>query len=278
VISLTVRDWLRAPRRTTRYLTWRASRREPPRLERPIFIVGCPRSGTSIAVELFAAHADVANWSEAGRLWDPVDYSNPEADHCWEAGLATQARAARLHGWCEWYRESQGKARFVNKHPRNSVRIGFLDRVFPDALFIHVIRDGRAVASSMLQQIRSRPRRQHTPFGGFCKPPHWRKWLRDDEVEQTAIQWREIVRYVRGLGAALGTRYHEIRYEDFCEDPRERCRQLFEFAGLETSAARLPALPERLEIRNQGFRKVLTAPEIATIERTAGDLLSDLGY
>ena len=127
-----VHDFFRAPRWTTRSLAWRALH-PTARLAEPIFLVGSPRSGTTLTVNLFGTHPDVANWSEGGRLWDPIHYHDPEADHHWTAEDATPGQIRRLHRWCEWYRQSHGKARFVNKHPRNSVRIDYLRRVFPDA-------------------------------------------------------------------------------------------------------------------------------------------------
>lgn len=277
MVPLLLRDWLRAPRRTTRYLIWRVARRDRPHLVQPIFIVGCPRSGTSLVADLFGTHPDVANWSEAGRLWDPVDYRNPEADHCWGAERASERQARRLHGWCEWYRRAEGKRRFLNKHPRNSVRIDYLRRIFPDARFVHVIRDGRAVVASILHQIRSRPRRQQIPFGNFCKPPGWRSLLRDDLTEQTALQWTEIVRYVRERRAGLGGDYYELRYEDLCSDPKTSFEAMFAFAELPVTPAALAGIPAQLEDRNR-FREVLTPEQIATVERVQGRLLRDLGY
>jgi hypothetical protein len=270
-------DLFRAPRWTIRSLAWRALHPEA-KLTAPIFLVGSPRSGTSLAVNLFATHPDVANWSEAGRLWDPIDYHNDEAEHHFEVERATPAQVARLHRWCEWYRRSHGKARFVNKHPRNSVRIDYLRRVFPDARFIHVIRDGRAVVSSIVTLIRSRARREKQPMGGFCRPPGWRTLLRDDLVEQTALQWQAIVRHVRGWRATLGEDYCEVRYEELCAQPREVSRALFEFSGLAAGEAQLAGVPERPLERSDGWRERLTAPEIATVEKTAGDLLAELGY
>jgi hypothetical protein len=272
-----VHDFFRAPRWTSRSLAWRAFH-PGAMLASPIFLVGSPRSGTTLAVNLFATHPEVANWSEAGRLWDPVDYRNDEAEHHFPAERATPGEIARLHRWCEWYRQSHGKARFVNKHPRNSVRIDYLRRVFPDARFIHVIRDGRAVVSSILTQIRARPRRAKQPMGGFCRPPGWRALLREDLVEQTALQWQAIVRHVRGRGATLGPAYREIRYEELCARPREVVRGLFEFVGLAASEAQLAGIPERPLERSDGWRERLGAPEIATVEKAAGDLLDELGY
>jgi hypothetical protein len=272
-----VHDLFRAPRWSLRSLAWRALHPNA-RLVAPIFLVGSPRSGTSLAVDLFGTHPEVANWSEAGRLWDPVDYRNPEADHHWPAERATPAQIARLHRWCEWYRCKEGKARFVNKHPRNSVRIGYLRRVFPDARFIHVIRDGRAVAASIRTQVRSRPRRAAQPLGGFCRPPGWRSLMRGDPVEENALVWRAIVRHVRQEGARLGADYREVRYETLCAEPRRVYAELFGFAGLAAGEAELAGVPVEPLARSDAWRETLGAEEVATVEKAAGDLLAELGY
>jgi hypothetical protein len=272
-----VHDLFRAPRWSLRSLAWRFLHPKA-RLVAPIFLVGSPRSGTSLAVDLLATHPEVANWSEAGRLWDPVDYRNPEVDHYWPAERATPAQIARLHRWCEWYRCKEGKARFVNKHPRNSVRIGYLRRVFPDARFIHVIRDGRAVAASIRTQVRSRPRRAAQPLGGFCRPPGWRTLMREDPVLENALVWRAIVRHLRQESARLGSDYREVRYETLCAEPRRVYAELFEFAGLPAGEAALAGIPAEPLARSDAWRETLGAEEVATVEKAAGDLLDELGY
>lgn len=272
-----VHDLFNAPGRTLRSLIWSA-RHPGARLAAPIFVVGCPRSGNRLTAGFFAARPDVAAWFETGRLWDPVHYSDPDAEHHFPVERATPAEIRRLHHACEWYRQREARARLLCEHPRNTVRIAFLCRVFPDARFIHVIRDGRAVVSSIVSQIRSRPRRQAQPMGGFCRPPGWRALLRDDLVEQSALQWRAIVRHARAEGAALGDRYREARYEELCAEPRATCRALYEFAGLPADEAQLADIPERLEVRGEVWRERLTPAEIASVEKSAGDLLAELGY
>lgn len=271
-----VHDLLDHPRRTLRCLAW-SLLHPSARLEQPIFLIGSPRSGTWLAVDLFGTHPEVANWSEAGRVFDPAHYDDPEAEHVWGAEYATPARSARLHRWFEWYRQREGKPRFVNKHPRNTLRIPFLRRVFPDARFIHVIRDGRGVVSSVVAEINSHARRQRLPMGGFAKPSGWRQLLRDDLVEQSTLQWQAIVRMARAEGRSLGAAYTEVRYETLCEAPRESYRALFRFAGLRADDAALTGIPEKLE-ESARWRERLSAADQSKIERTGGELLSELGY
>jgi len=256
------------------------------RLERPIFMIGCPRSGTSVSCVLFGHHPDVVNFSEAGEIWDPRHFSDREADHHWVAADVTPEETARLRDRLEFARRIRNlppwhggaRKRLLNKHPRNSVRIEYLQAIFPDALFIHVLRDGRAVVHSILEMIEREPERKAVPMGAFCKPPNWRDYLREDPVEQAALQWREIVRYVLSKREGLGGHYHEYRYEDLCRDPRGVLGQAFAFAGLRADAEVLARLPEQLPLKNFKWRQDLDQTQIETMERIQSPLLRQLGY
>jgi hypothetical protein len=247
-------------------------------LERPIFLIGCPRSGTSISAVLFGRHPGVANFSEAGEIWDPRAYADPEANHHWTAADVTLEDAARLHDRFEFARRVRRRKRFLNKHPRNSVRIEYLQAVFPDALFIHVIRDGRAVVRSMLEMYEREPARKAVPMGNFCKPPDWRLYLRDDLVEQSALQWREIVLHVLGKRDELGSRYHELRYEDLCQDPRRILGQAMAFAELRADEDVLARLPQQLPLQNYKWRQTFSQVQIETLARVQAPLLGQLEY
>ena len=261
-----------------RHLAWRLAHPRPPVLREPIFMVGCPRSGTGVSVHMFGTHPWVAHWTEAARTWDPHDSDDPEADHHWTAEEVTERERRRLHSWFEWFRRTSGKPRFANKNPRSSVRIDFIRAVFPDAYYIHVIRDGRAVVSSLLQRMEREPWRKELPFGGFCKPPDWRRHLRPDPAEQAALQWREIVRHVRDRRAVLGDRFVEYTYEDLCEDPRSVLGSTFRAVGLPSEEEHLAGIPERLTNMNERSVGLLSPAQIETIEAVQADLLAELGY
>jgi len=253
------------------------------RLEHPIFMIGCPRSGTSVSARLFAQHPDVAGFSEAGEVWDPRGYADPEADHHWTAARVTPREAARLHDRFEFARQVRSLPfhrgrRLFNKHPRNSVRIEYLWAVFPDAFFVHVIRDGRAVVYSMLQMLEREPERKAVPMGAFCKPPGWQALLREDAVEQAALQWREIVTHVLDRRQALGGQYHEYRYEDLCRDVHGVLGEAFAAAGLPAGQEVLAGLPRRLEVQNFKWRDAFDGAQVETLLRVQGPLLERLGY
>jgi len=257
---------------------WAKKSEENPVLKKPIFIIGCPRSGTSIFAELYAVHPWVANWSEAGRIWDPVNYFNKESDHHWDSSMVTEEKASRLHSFFEWYRRKNNGKRFVNKHPRSSVRITFIRKIFPDAYFLHVIRDGRAVVNSIINKIREDYVRQTTPFGNFCKPPDWRRYQRKDIIEQTAWQWTKILEHIMENKAELGNRYFEVKYEDFCIKPREIFAAAFKFGELPVSQKIIGEIPSVLKNMNYKYKTELSSSQINTINSIQKDMLGRLGY
>ncbi len=120
-------------------------------------------------------------------------------------------------------------------------RIGFLNEIFEDAKFIHVLRDGRAVASSLL----------HVGFWrGWYGPQGWRAGLLSPEDQATwesydrsftalaGLEWRLQMRAMESARRALDpNRFFEVKYEAFCEQPLETFRRTLEFAELPESAA-----------------------------------------
>jgi len=119
-------------------------------------------------------------------------------------------------------------------------RVGFLNEIFEDAKFIHVLRDGRAVASSLL----------HVNFWrGWYGPQGWRAGLLSPEDQATwesfgrsftalaGIEWRIQMRAMEAARQAVEPeRFLEVRYETVCEHPVESFRQVAEFAELPWSA------------------------------------------
>jgi omega-hydroxy-beta-dihydromenaquinone-9 sulfotransferase len=118
-------------------------------------------------------------------------------------------------------------------------RIGFLDEIFEDARFVHIVRDGRAVASSLM----------HVGFWrGWYGPQGWRAGLLSPEDQATwesydrsfaalaGLEWRIQMRAMEAARRQLDpARFFEVKYESFCEQPLETYRRVLEFAELESS-------------------------------------------
>ena len=248
------------------------------RIDRPIFIIGCSRSGTTLLVDMFANHPDIANWTEAAQLFD-LRYCNPEIDHEKTEAHATSFTLGRLQVLIGLFVRFKNKSRFLNKHPENSLRIRMLKRLFPDACFIHLIRDGRAVIHSNYAQTCREQHRTLFPFGWFPKPPRWRQYRDLPWLDQFAHQWVDVVQYIReGIGDVIPEHdYIEIRYEDFCADPHLTLQKLDKFCGLD-SGRRRNALPASFEVRNQKWRTEIQLEDMARIVPIILPLLTMLGY
>jgi hypothetical protein len=176
------------------------------------------------------------------------------------------------------YAEKQGKPRWGDKTPMYMRHLALLERLFPDAQYVHLVRDGRDAAVSFLRM----------PVGTYT-----RTWAHPDTPADFACLWRTEVRAARALGARVGPeRYHEVRYEDLVASPDDSVAAICGFADI-------PWVPEMLEyagkvdisdkphqqrllqpptagVRN--WREELSADDARAFEEIAGDLLTDLGY
>lgn len=119
-------------------------------LHQPIIILGAARSGTTALARVLSHHPDVAVWEEPKHIW--------RFGHAYRSHDVLTARDAtpRIKRYIrdqftEFLRAS-GRTRFAEKTPSNCFRVSFIREVFPDALFVHVVRDGRAVTVSAMEQ------------------------------------------------------------------------------------------------------------------------------
>lgn len=126
------------------------------RIERPIFIIGAARSGTTMLAEtILSRHPDIAYLSEPNPTWGFGNAYKPH-DVLTESDV-TQRGANHIRKVFEKFLISSGKRRFMEKTPRNCLRMPYIRKIFPDAKFVHVIRDGRDVAVSASIEWRGRP-------------------------------------------------------------------------------------------------------------------------
>ena len=161
-------------------------------------------------------------------------------------------------------------------------RIGYLDEIFPDARFVHIKRDGRAVASSLL----------HVNFWrGWYGPQGWRAGLLSGEDQATweaydrsftvlaGLEWRIQMRAIAAARRTLDpARFLEVKYEDFCDHPREVARQVLDFAELPHAEA-LERQVQATPIRNsQRWRDDLTAEQQQLLDDLLRDDLAAHGY
>ena len=190
-------------------------------------------------------------------------------------GLPRRSHSAAFRAVFEAYSRQQGKALWGDKTPQHVQYMLVLDRLFPGSRFIHVVRDGRDVALSLLSRAWG-PR--HISLAG-----HYWSWL-----------------VLSGMvsGAVLGRRrYREVRYEDLVASPQTALEGLCQWMGLpyspamllyhQTAAAREYArggpaaerLARPIEVsRLQRWKAGLSTRQVRTLIGQAGGLLAYMGY
>ena len=273
-------------------------------IEKPVFFVGCPRSGTTVIFEAASRHERLGwptNYSEMlpavpalnllrrvlDNQWWAVTgrkrqhgrtvFGNrylPQPDEAYRfwnthAGAsfagnylqdeaASDAVVARVRDAVSKTLFWQGRARFSAKLT-GPTRMHFLHSIFPDARFVHIVRDGRAVVRSLLRVGFWRE-------GGGLERPFWQGGLGENDIRQwqdagsdpgilAAMQWKKIIEVAWAERESLDAgQYLEVRYEDFVADPHGVLRGIFAFSQLDDSQRAHEYVTRGPELRNRNLR------------------------
>jgi hypothetical protein len=262
----------------------------------PFFVVGCPRSGTTLLSVLLDRHSRLCVQPEtayfleiAPHLW----YRTRRVGlrrllHRWprlaELGLDADdvLRALPRNGALEpallrtllgLYAERRGKVRAGEKTPLHLLRVGRLFRHFPDARVICVLRDGREAALSLAAM----------------------PWQRGTLADAAAI-WRRSVRVMERWARTDPERFLVVRYEDLVSSPRRTLRQAIAFLGerfedtqLSTAVPSGSVLPRSLEWKGEALGEIdrdaigrrgrrASPGDLALLDRLLRDDLARCGY
>jgi hypothetical protein len=268
------------------------------------YIVGVERSGTTLTRAMLTSHPDLDITEEAPfrvdmslkheRYEHPhgVDIDTFASDLCRDRifpswGLSKDEvrgllREAAPRTYSDAMRELfrhraqiAGKKRYGDKTPSAVNFLPLLARLFPEARFIHVIRDGRDVALSQVNMESGR-----------------------HSVGEVALEWKRQIERGRQDGRILGPkRYREIRYEELVDDPERVLHSICEFVELDYDPSMLRYheradtivgspetapfdkniyLPPTKGLRD--WRHQMRTRDLETFETIAGDLLESLGY
>jgi hypothetical protein len=291
----------------------------------PTFVLGAPRSGTSLVYKALCLHPDTA-WinnylrqlpsrrelaalnrmaplapGRRSRVWFGSDGSNAyvygsprgrgdrffpmpvegepllrwcglsDSGQTVEPGVAERLRrvVAQVQRW-------SGAHYFINKRIANNQRVPQLLSAFPDARFLVVTRDGRAVAAS-LAKVDWWP--TTTLFWCQQTPDDWAR-SGGDSWELCAREWvQQIESIEKGLEGVPAEQVFRVSFELFIESPLATLHSMARFIGLpasprwEADLARL-----RFPPRANAWQKELEQPVLETIERYQLPVLRSHGY
>lgn len=265
--------------------------------ETPIIIGGCGRSGTTLMRVILDSHSQIACGPEsnvfpspnrlnpgspgAEKLAKKFDLGSSEMRRLLESSATRAEFAERFFAA---YRDQAGKPLWADKTPRNVQVMPYILEHFPEARFVHVIRDGRDVVCS----LRTHPRHRVID-GQIVKLDTW------NPIKDCVGRWVKDVG--DGLAYRGDPRYYELKYEDLVTDTEGTLRGLFEFLRLDWEPAVMsfhevqsssrdpvkfaqnPEATKPLQSSSIGrWKKDLTGDDLEYVLREAGPLLRTLGY
>jgi hypothetical protein len=250
----------------------------------PIFIIGSPRSGTTLLRLILDSHPRISCGEEThflrdleaivGRNWDLVSSYGLSRDWWLERIRALYA------DFQEEVLKQSDKARWAEKDPTYTLHLSFIEELFPNAVYVHLLRSGYDVVASFRD-----------------------RWGYKSAARAARTEWARYVDAARALEAQLpADRFLELRYEDLVTEPVTQGRRLFDFLGEDFDPAVLDFDPaeHRATDRYQRFTagrresggddatiyrsrvgagaKSLDPVLRTVLRRRHGDLLRELGY
>ena len=273
---------------------------------RPIFIVGVHRSGTTLLRYMLGSHSRIyippesdfipyfflhAPARELGdeqvarilrTIFERYRFvkewkGNPPDPVQFARSLPSRTPASLLNALYSTYASQYGAERWGDKTPIYASYISLIHQIFPAAQFLHIIRDGRDAALSMLD-----------------------KYERDEfhvDIFFAARNWVRRIRSAQTAGLQLGPKlYHELRYESLIEDPEAELRAVCAFLGESyepgmvdfhrTARERIPADSHFFSnVRNPlsrhrigRWQQEMELADQRIVQFVAGGLLTELGY
>lgn len=214
----------------------------------PIFIIGAPRSGTSITLKLFQDQPLTTVSFEPFQLWEKVFRSSDDDSY--------DSSYNRPGSWILkslYYQEILAeKPYLVVKDPRDSLRVNRLNTLFPNARFIHVIRDGRDVIASMMKTFQNEIYLTLEDKWPHVRIPGYRRMLSNPPHINAALQWKICVETsLQHFSTIPPERQFHFQYEDLVRNPEEIAPRILQFAypGLEFDRQRLQTIVDSIADR-----------------------------
>jgi hypothetical protein len=277
----------------------------------PLIIIGAARSGTKILRDIIATHPDVDRVPyDITYIWRLGNESHPDDELRPE--MLTPRIGERIKR--QIFKYHQEAPFLVEKTVGNCLRVDYVDAVFPQARFIHLVRDGRDVVESVYRQWLSPPDWRYIMEKARSYPlfDAWRyagkyllnivrrssassrktsiwgpryRGIEQDASQKTveevcAIQWVNSVRKAtEAFRRFPADRLLSVRYEDFVNRPELELARVAAFAGLDPGPYRDPLCSGRVSKDNigKGFRS-FDSEQRRLVMEIIGDTLVALDY
>lgn len=165
--------------------------------------------------------------------------------------------------------QATGRTIFITKQTSNIQRLELLHAMFPDAYWVHIIRDGRAVANSLFH------------IDWWNSVTLWWTKKQPNKMHDVALcgkHWKTNVLEILNHKQLLGSRYVEIRYESLIRNPRAALTKILRRIHLPVYKKFMSFIPKSLPDKNKKWQKQLTPSQQKNLKKEIQPLLSQLGY
>jgi hypothetical protein len=275
------------------------------RKRRPVFVVGCHRSGTNLLYDTLLSAGGFAVYRGYLPVYESLlphfgslaNRRNREKTVAtWirskgfrRSGLEAEPLTSKLLTECrsggdfirmvmDAIAEQQAVQRWAVYAPDNVLHLDQIRREIPGALFVHIIRDGRDIALSLMK------------MEGF-RPFPWSR--RSRGLLETALYWQWMVCHGRQSGSRIPNDYLEVHYEALVTQPRTVLARLRQFLEHDLDYDRIQSVGlGRLRESNSSFlgegnstqnpvnrwKERLSPPQVAELEASIGATLEEFGY
>jgi len=184
-----------------------------PVIVRPIFVIGSPRSGTTLLRLILDSHPRISCGEETHFLRDLEAVVGRNWDLVATYGLSREWWIEHIRGLYEAFQAEvltrSGKTRWAEKDPTYTLHLPFIEELFPTAVYVHLLRDGHDVVASFRD-----------------------RWGYKSAARAARSEWARYVTAARDLGTRLpADRFLELRYEELVADPAGQGQRLFDFVG-----------------------------------------------
>jgi hypothetical protein len=203
-----------------------------------IFVVGPPRSGTTLVKNVLRSHPRIASIDDESFFFFRRNYYDFELSGISDEAMANLVQRSRdpVHLFdliAQRVKEASGAERFLEKTASHALRTGFLLEHFPRSKVVFTLRD---VRDGFLSAHRN--------------PTYWDSLDSSDPLRSYAENWRECVK--KGLEHQMHERVRLLRYEDLCREPEPQIRATMQFLGVSFKETQLhPTSYSQTEVSNQ---------------------------
>ncbi len=279
----------------------------------PIIIIGSVRSGTNMLRDILVKIPNYGTWDcdEINAIWRHGNINHPHDE--FTSDMATPSIIKFIRNEFKKLSISLNVSNVVEKTTHNSLRVAYVHKIFPEAKYIFIYRDGRDVAASAikrwkapfefsytLKKFRYVPLVDKPYFAWYYAANRLKKVLSKEEklstwgpryngidedvkkhslIEVCGLQWKHYIESTaEQIKLVKPTNLFQVRYEDLVQNPDVELGKLCQFLNLDTSIVQTHNLSKGISAKSIGNWKKLPQEEQELLSKQINQTLTNFGY